>query len=110
MVVRSWDEVLTTLRGRSAVPAAQATADLLVRAQSRWEERVLPDLWMHDLRFVAVGDTGRRVDEVRVSWEADAYLFTLRDGRGHVVTADNASAQNADAVLDAFLVQLVGDA
>ena len=35
-----------------------------------------------------------------------AFVFTLRDGRGMVVTADHARDRAADAVLDAFLSQL----
>ena len=79
MVVRTWAEVESTLRKRSGVEAAQAAAELLARAQPRWDGRVLPDLLMHDLRFVAPGDAGRRVDEVRVGWEQQAFVFTLRD-------------------------------
>ena len=41
--------------------------------------------------------------------ETDAFVVTLRDSRGRVVAADHAMAQSADAVLDASLVQLVGD-
>jgi len=37
-------------------------------------------------------------------------VFTLRDGHGVVVTADHAQDPAADAVLDAFLSQLVVDA
>ncbi|HTO01222.1 MAG TPA: hypothetical protein VL068_11155, partial [Microthrixaceae bacterium] len=73
------------------------------------EGRVLPDLWMHDLRFFAPGDTDRRFAEVRVGWEQEAFVFTLRDARGLVVAADHAKDPTADVVLDAFLMQLVGD-
>jgi hypothetical protein len=109
VIVRSWDEVLITLRERSTVPAAQASADLLARAKPTWEQRVLPDLWMHDLRFVAPGDTGTRVDQVRVAWNTDHYVFTLLDSRGLVVAADHAGDVNSGVVLDSFLTQLVGD-
>jgi len=109
MVVRTWAEVETTLRKRSGNSAALAVAELLARAQTRWDGRVLPDLWMQDLRFVAPGDIGRRVDEVRVGWEQEVFVFTLRDARGLVVAADHAKDPTADVVLDAFLMQLVGD-
>ena len=109
VIERSWGEVEATLRERTSVPSAQASADLLGHAQTNWERRVLPDLWMHDLRFVAPGDTGRGVDEIRVTWEAGVYTFTLRNSDGLVVTADHARLPAALDVLDAFLLQLVGD-
>lgn len=107
VIVRTWDEVLATLRSRTEVPAALASAELLARAQPNWEGRVLPDLWwLHDLRFVRPRDTGPQVEEVRVSWDGDSYVFTLLDDRGIVVTADHAS-EAATEVLDSFLLQLV---
>jgi hypothetical protein len=64
---------------------------------------------MHDLRFVARAGTGGRVDQVRVTWDTDHYVFTLLDSRGLVVTADHALDETAGVVLDSFLTQLVGD-
>ena len=50
---------------RGAEQEAEAAAALLEAVRDGWEGRVLPDLWMHDLRFVASGDLGRGVAEVR---------------------------------------------
>ncbi|MEZ5378326.1 MAG: hypothetical protein R2733_17615 [Acidimicrobiales bacterium] len=90
MIERSWGEVVAVLRDRPDVAAAQASADLLIRVQERWDGRVLPDLWIHDLRFVAPDDLGRHVDHVRVGWDGEAHVFTLRDRNGVVVVADRA--------------------
>lgn len=70
---------------------------------------MLPDLWMHDLRFVAPGDLGLRVEEVRVGWDTGIYTVTLQNRDGLVVTADHARPPAARDVLEAFLLQLVGD-
>lgn len=109
MIERSWDEVEATLRDRTMVPSAQASAELLGSAQDSWEGRVIPDLWMNDLRFAAPGDVGARVDQVLVSWDAGVYTFTLQNSDGLVVTADHARPPAAGDALDAFLSQLVGD-
>ncbi len=93
MIVRSWERAVAVLRDRTGVVAAQAAADLLVRAQERWEDRVLPDLWMHDLRFVASGDVGRQVEHVRVGWYGRGYVFTLFDERDLAVSADHATSE-----------------
>ena len=106
MIERTWDEVVATLRDRDAVPAAQAAAALLEAVRDGWEGRVLPDLWMHDLRFVASGDLGRGVAEVRAGWADGVFSIVFMDERGLVVSGDKCRSITAPAVLTAFLEQL----
>ncbi len=109
VIERTWAEVEQTLRNRDSVPAAQGNADLLADARPSWEGRVLPDLHVDDLRFVAPGDTREHVDEVCVSWDAEVYILRLRDHRGLEVARDFARTPTAVVSLDLMLAQLVGD-
>jgi hypothetical protein len=60
---------------------------------------------MHDLLFTLPDDRYPWHKDLRVTAIDDAYEFKLsRDG--HLITADKATAPNALAVLDAFLLQL----
>ena len=105
----TWSSSAAALLGRDAVPAAQATGSLLERAEERWKGRVVPRTSMHDLLFTVPGDCYPFVDTVRVAWEGGVYRFTLSVERGKVLAQDACGEPKADAVLDAFLVQLVGE-
>ncbi|MFN8017274.1 MAG: hypothetical protein U0P45_04030 [Acidimicrobiales bacterium] len=109
MARRAWADTVADLRGRQAVPAAQANAELLERAEATWSSRVEAHTSMHDLLFTRPGDGYPFQEQVRVAWVDEVFTFTLQAERGKTVTADRARAANAGSVLDAFLVQLVGE-
>jgi len=102
-----WEESVSSLLGRSAVPAAQATGRLLDSARGRWEGRVVPRTSMHDLLFTVPGYPYPFEDSVRVAWSDDVFTFTLIVSSA-LQSADRARAGSAPAVLDSFLLQLVG--
>ncbi len=101
-----WDERVAALLSRSNVPAARAAGALLGEAKERWEGRVVPRTSMHDLLFTVPGYLFPFEEFVRASW-AD-HVFTVSLMEGPVVrTADRCRLENAAAVLDAHLAQLV---
>jgi len=102
-----WSTSVDALRRRGAVPAAQATASLLERAEARWLGRVVARTSMHDLLFTLPGDVHPFTESVRVAWDEHGYEFHLFVEHGKVKAADRCSEANAEAVLDAFLMQLV---
>jgi hypothetical protein len=105
-----WKDTAATLRSREVVPAAQANAELLDRAMSRWRTHVAVRSSMHDLVFTRLASpTPREKSHVQVSWRDGVYEFRLVDSRGLLITADRCYAGNASVVLDSFLFQLAGE-
>ena len=102
-----WDERVAALLSRSNVPAARATGALLAEAKERWEGRIVPRTSMHDLLFTVPGYPFPFESSVSVSWADDVFTVSLMDGPV-VRTADRCRLENAAAVLDAHLAQLVG--
>jgi len=105
-----WTDTTTALRRREGVPAAQAAADLLDRAKTRWDTRVAVRSSMHDLVFSRLAEQHVRAKlRVRVSWQEGVFEFRLTDPAGPLITADRSLAGNALVVLDSFLFQLAGE-
>ena len=63
---------------------------------------------MHDVLFTVPGDEYPFPDTVRLHWDDGVYEFVLQHNN-LTVTADRCYEANVDAVLEAFLFQLVGD-
>jgi hypothetical protein len=103
-----WTKSIAVLGALGRVPAAQANAELLRRAQERWSAHVVARTSMHDVWFTRPDDEYPFPRLVRVRGERDGFEFALLDD-WVVVTGDHASLANAAAVLDAFLLQLVGE-
>jgi hypothetical protein len=103
-----WPETIDDLRGR-VIPAAQANASLLESAQEAWESSVVPRTSMNDLLFTNPGDEHPFTAWVRVSWADGIFEFQLARSRG-LVTADRCFVENSQAVLSAFLHQLLAEA
>jgi len=109
-VTFDWADTVKRLRDINRVPSALANAELLNGARERWSGRVIPRTSMHDLLFTRPGDEYPFARTVRVASESEAFRFELRAGFPSVlVTADRATREKAPVVLDAFLLQLVGD-
>lgn len=106
---RSWMQVAADLRERDGVPAAEANAGLLEDASATWAGRVIARTSMHDLLFTRPGDGYPFQEQVRVAWADEVFTFTLQVEQGMVVSADRARAAKAGSVLDAFLLQLIGE-
>jgi hypothetical protein len=104
-----WADGVESLRRRTAVTAALVNADLLEGAESRWRGQVIPRTSMHDLLFTRPGDEYPFERSVRVAFNPDdeTFAFTLMSQAGPV-TGDVTRPETAPAVLDAFLMQLVG--
>ena len=105
--VKAWGELATDFEVAPTTAAAIASARLLRRSAGRWESRVDARRSMHDIIFTPPGTDYPFRSQVRVSWADDVYEFWLLRDRG-LVTADKCFDENCAAVLDAFLVQLVG--
>lgn len=108
---REWAEPVAFLLSRDKVPAAQAMGRLLAQAEGAWHGRVVPRTSMHDLLFTIPGDPYPFSTEVRVSWSeglVDLRLISARERVRVLVTADRCREATAPAVLDSFLLQLVG--
>ena len=93
---------------------------LLEALRPQWEARVRPDTSMFTLLFTRPGSTGYSYDEsVQVLVEAEervaVTLVRMAPRRGEVrpsgpvvVTGDHARPENAQRVVEAFLMQLAG--
>lgn len=105
--LETWPETVQRLQGYGT-PSALEMADLLEAARSRWEGRVVQRTSMHDLLFTVPGDDHPLETTVRVSWNDDDVVELQLAAQGLLVTADRCRRRTAPAVLNAFLVQLVG--
>jgi hypothetical protein len=116
VTTESWEELAIRYGSYVRVPAALAAAGLLRAVGPRWGDHVdVASWWVHGLRFSTKQTPSP--EDVRVTWTDGIWTIelvrveTTADGRpgGAVrVAADSCRDANAEAVLDAFLVQLVG--
>jgi hypothetical protein len=111
----TWDETISELQTMDHAFVAPLAA-LLDASKTRWEPRVSASrrLLMHPpgmgvgFRDIELSQQ-RKAPEVFVSWTEGVYEMRLNSEAGLLVTADRCREENAEAVLDAFLLQLVGD-
>ncbi len=90
------------------VPAATANRDLLLTLRPRWQKSVEAKTSMHDLLFIRPGDGYPWQDYVEVEhldsvFEVRVFCETM------LIAGDRCTAANAPAVVEAALMQLVGD-
>jgi hypothetical protein len=104
----TWSSVVASLTERDH-PAARANAWLLEQARTRWEGHAAASTAAHDLLFTAPGDEPPFRTTVRVRWAGGDFELWLVDD-GFLVTADRTDETAAPALLDAFLLQLTGEA
>jgi hypothetical protein len=90
------------------VEAAKRVADLVESRSEVWRDRAVLRSSMHDALFTLPGDDYPFDVSVKVSWDDEVYEFRL-DRKGLLVTADRCMTPRSGDVLDAFLMQLVGD-
>lgn len=102
-----WTKSSEFLRS-SGVDAALHVARVLDEGAARWSQRVVSRTSMHDLLFTLPGDDYPFASEVRVSWNGEAFEYTLLRRR-LLVTADKCHEERASQVLDAFLEQLLAE-
>jgi hypothetical protein len=107
----SWADTIAMLRRLGARwPAGEAEADLLASTQTRWQGKAVPWTSHEDVVFTRRGERPLLDDTVRVSYANGVFEFKLLRQGSLLVTADRCRQANASAVLDAFLIQLAGDA
>jgi hypothetical protein len=107
---RWWTETAAWYGGEvSHLKQSAVMAGLLATADPRWRHRVLPRTSMLDLLFTAVGDEYPFDGTVRVSAVDELVTFQLANRGGLTVTATRCREPRAAAVLESFLLQLVGD-
>lgn len=103
-----WSEIVTELRNLEHLSAAAPTADLLQRAQARWEGTVTPRTSMLDLLFAPVGESFPWSRVVRVSGVEGGFELTLSRA-DQVVWAERIHEEEAPEVLDSFLSRLIDE-
>ena len=102
------DARIEDLRSRQSA-AANRSAELLEIARESWAERIDVVTSHDDLVFVQTGEDWRSARSIRVAWKDSFYEFWYRGATGvdGLTAADRCGPENASAVLDAFLMQLV---
>ena len=102
----TWAQIEDWLRGFKDNPPAQASADLLAAAATRWEPVLRAHTSLTNLVFSRPGESYPWSEAVWVSYKDGIFEFRLQGAAGGPAKTGRCPPEDAAAFLDDFLMQL----